>query len=352
MITAALDRRAFLRISALAGGGMVVAAYFEPIGLLAQRGGPAPPLAPFAFISIALDGTVTITGKNPEIGQGVKTTLPMLIAEELDVVWASVRVVQGDFDAKYGSQSAGGSRAVPSNWTPMRQVGAAARAQILAAAAAAWSVPVGELSTASGRVRHAGSNRSATYGSLASAAAALPAPDLASLPLKAPSDYKIIGTSITGVDTPAHVTGKPLYGMDFKLPNMLYAVFEHCPAFEGKAVSANLDEIKALPGIRHAFIVEPAPGVSGGVAIVADLWWNAQNARKSLKVVWDNGPAAADSSAKFAAQADALSKQPAQHSRRADGDVTAAFARPPKSAKTRMCCTATAAAPSATAGSN
>jgi isoquinoline 1-oxidoreductase beta subunit len=328
MSTGTLDRRAFLRVSALAGGGLVVAAYFEPFELLAQRG-PAAPLVPSAFVSIGLDGTVTVVGKNPEIGQAMKTTLPMLIADELDVDWASVRVVQGDLDAKYGGQSAGGSRGVPSNWMPMRQVGAGARAQILAAAAQQWSVPATELTTASGRVTHAASNRSATYGSLAALAATLPAPDIATLRLKDPKDFKIIGTPVKGVDTAAIVTGKPLYGIDIKVPGMLYAVFEHCPAFEGKAISANLDEIKAMPGVKHAFIVDPIMNgtaflASGGVAIVADLWWNAQQARKSLKVVWDNGPAAADSSTAFAAKAAELSKLPAQRSLRADGDFNAA----------------------------
>lgn len=333
MSIASVDRRAFLRVSALAGGGLVIAAYFDQPALLAQRGGQAapPPLDPDAFVSIATDGTVTIIGKNPEIGQGVKTMLPMLIAEELDVEWSSVRVVQGDLDAKYGGQSAGGSRATPTVWLPMRQVGAGARAQILAAAAASWGVPAAELTTRAGRVMHAASNRSGTYGSFAAAAAALPAPDLTTLKLKDPKDFTIIGKSITGVDTKAIVTGQPLFGIDIKVPNMLHAVFQHCPVFEGKAVSANLDEIKALPGVKHAFILEPvmngtAVVSSGGVAIVADQWWNAQNARKALKVTWDNGPAAADSSTAFAAKALELSKSAAHQSRRADGDFTRAVA--------------------------
>ncbi|MEZ5318941.1 MAG: molybdopterin cofactor-binding domain-containing protein [Vicinamibacterales bacterium] len=333
MSTATVNRRTFLRVSALAGGGMMVAAYLEPVGLLAQRGGrgSAPPLDPDAFVTIATDGTVTIVGKNPEIGQGIKTMLPMLIAEELDVDWDVVRVVQGDLDSsKYGAQSAGGSRATPSNWTPMRQVGAAARAQLLAAAAEQWRVPVTELTTASGRVMHASSSRSAGYGQLASAAARMPQPDLETLQLKDPKDYKIIGTAVTGVDTPALVRGARLFGIDVKRPGMKYAVFEHCPVFEGSAVRANLDAIKAMPGITHAFIVEPQPGVSGGVAIVADQWWYAENARKSLQVTWDNGPAATDSTARFDAEAKALSARPAESSIRADGDAAAALGRAAK----------------------
>ena len=333
MSTATVDRRAFLRVSAIAGGGMMIAAYFEPIELLAQqgRGGgpPAPPLEPNTFISIAADGKVTIIGKAPEIGQGMKTMLPMAIAEELDVDWTDVKVEQGDFNAKYGPQSAGGSRGTPTNYEPMRRVGAAARAQLLAAAAATWNVPVAELTTKSGKVMHAASNRSIGYGPLAADAAKLPVPDLASLKLKDPKSFTIIGKSIGGVDTPAIVTGKPLFGIDVKRPGMLYAVFEHCPVFEGKATSANLDEIKKLPGVKHAFIVEGGtvnPGASSGVAIVADTWWQAQTARKSLKVVWDNGPAAGDSSVGFAAKAAEFSKGAPQASLRADGDVAAALA--------------------------
>src|SRR5262252_9597892 len=136
MSTAVMNRRGFLKVSALAGGGLVIAAYLEPVSdLLAQgRGAPPAPLVPNAFIKIARDGTVTIIGKNPEIGQGIKTTLPMLIAEELDVDWKSVKVEQGDLDPKYGAQSAGGSTAVPGNYMAMRQIGAAARQMLVAAA--------------------------------------------------------------------------------------------------------------------------------------------------------------------------------------------------------------------------
>src|SRR5580765_6965154 len=168
MSIATIDRRSFLRISAIAGGGLMIAAYIDPItNVLAQGRQGGPPLVPNSFIKIAPDGRVTIIGKNPEIGQGIKTTLPMLIAEELDVDWSSVTVEQGDLDAKYGAQSAGGSTAVPQNYNGMRQIGAAARQMFVSAAATSWNVPEGELTTGSGKVMHAASKRSIGYGELA-----------------------------------------------------------------------------------------------------------------------------------------------------------------------------------------
>jgi isoquinoline 1-oxidoreductase beta subunit len=326
-----VDRRSFLRISALAGGGLAIAAYFDPIsGLFAQGPGrgAAPALAPNAFIKVARDGKVTIIGKNPEIGQGVKTTLPMLIADELDVDWASVIVEQGDFDPKYGGQCAGGSTAVPQTGMPMRQVGAAARQMFVSAAAATWNVPEAELTTASGKVIHAASKRTVGYGELAEKALAMTPPDPTSVKLKDPKDFKIIGKSTNGVDVPGIVVGKPMFSIDAAVPGMLYAVYQRCPVFAGKVASANLDEIKAMPGVKNAFVVEGGTalaGLVGGVAVVADSWWLAQKARQALKVTWNEGPTASDSSVAFAAKAKSMSAgTPAQVNRK-DGDLDAAF---------------------------
>ena len=325
-----LDRRNFLKVSALAGGGFMLATYLEPLDLFAQgRGGNQTPLDPNAFVSIDANGIVTITAKNPEIGQGVKVTLPMLIAEELDADWKDVRIVQADLNpTKYGTQSAGGSTAVPGAWTPMRQMGGAARQMLIAAAAQQWSVPEAEITTTPGKVVHAASNRSAGYGQFAAAAAKLPAPALASLTLKDPKNYRIIGTPMPGVDNHKIVTGQVLFGSDITVPGMLYAVYQRCPVIGGKAVSANLDEVKAMPGIKHAFIV--ADGVGGGsmsgVAIVGDTWWYADNARKKLKVVWNDGPTANDSTVAFSKRAASMVTQAPQSTTRADGDADAALA--------------------------
>ena len=294
MKTRSINRRAFIQVTAIGGGGMVLGLYFKPSALAQTQPAPvqaapaqaAPPVIPLpsSFIRIAPDGTVTIMAKNPEIGQGVKTSLPMVIADELDVDWQDVRVEQADLDnTKYSNQSAGGSNSTPLSWNPMRQVGAAARQMLIAAAAQTWAVPESECTTSSGKVLHAATKRSLGYGKLAAKAATLTPPDLQKVKLKDPKDYKIIGTPQRGVDNFAIVTGKPIYGIDFTLPGMLWAVFAKCPVFGGKVVSANLDAIKASPGVRHVFVVEGGTDLSGllsGVAIVADRWWQAKTARE------------------------------------------------------------------------
>jgi len=331
------SRRMFLKASATAGGGLLLQAVLPPVirpALAAEDGQPGDSAPLNAFIRIAPDGEVTIMSKNPEIGQGIKTMLPMVIAEELDVDWKNVRIEQARLDeAKFGRQFAGGSMATPLNYEPLRRVGAAGRQMLIAAAARQWGVAASECETTNGVVSHPASARSLAYGSLAAQAAAMPVPDLASLPLKDPKDFKIIGQPIPGVDNPKIVTGQPLYGIDVTVPGMLYAVFEKCPVFGGKLKSANLDAVKALPGIVDAFIVRASEanrsgdpqGVNDGVAIVAKSWWVANKARERLDITWDEGQAAAQSSTGFAADAAKLSKQtPASYLRR-DGDTAEAL---------------------------
>jgi isoquinoline 1-oxidoreductase beta subunit len=330
-----VNRRSFLRVTSLAGGGILLGLVAKPPKASAQFGPAAPPV-PNNFIRIDPDGTVTIMAKDPEVGQGVKTMLPMLIAEELDADWKMVKIEQTDFDdTKYAMQFAGGSLATPFNWEPMRRVGAAGRQLLVSAAAKSWGVPEAECSTAAGRVMHGGSNKSVGYGEIASKAAAMPAPDLQKVKLKDPKNYTIIGKSQRGYDVPKIVTGKPLFAIDFTLPDMLFAVYQKCPVFAGKVVSANLDEIKAMPGVRHAFVVdgmvkggtvvEQDPGLEPGVAIVADSWWQAQSARKKLQVKWDEGHGASQSSVAFAAKAAEIAKQPPAKTLRKDGDPDAAL---------------------------
>ncbi len=327
-----LNRRSFLQVTALAGGGLLLGTFVEPETAAAQQPpSPQAPLSPNAFIRIASDGTVTLISRNPEIGQGIKNMLGMLIAEELEVDWKTVKVEQADLDAKYGMQTTGGSRAASNNWVPMRQVGAAGRQMLIAAAAKNWGVNESECYAKNGRVYHRATDRSFGYGELAAKAAAMPPPDLQSLKLKEAGSYNIIGQRTSGVDVPNITTGKPIYGMDFTMPGMLFAAYQKCPVLGGKVVSANLDEIKKLPGVKDAFILEGSakiaplmegdPGLEPGIAIVADTWWLAQSARKKLNVKWDEGSAASQSTADFAKRADELSKQAPARTLRNEGNV-------------------------------
>src|SRR5947207_11249820 len=353
-----LDRRSFIKISALAGGGILTGFYTEN-GLLAQQRGAAPaptPINPNTYIKVHPDNTFTIVAKNPETGQGIRNSLPTIVADEFDVDWKQVKIEQSDRDDKYArdmgaptvGQREGGSTATPQTYQPMSNVGATARAMMVAAAAKRWNVPAAELITGSGVVTHKPSKRTATYASLAETALNMPVPELSTVKLKDPKDFKIIGKGTPGVDNFAIVTGKPAFSIDVNSPDMLFAVYEKCPVFGGKVMSANLDEIKKLPGVKHAFIVDapplrpaPAPGAppagpnvnwASGVAIVADNWWLANNARKSLKVVWYEGPVDMTSSAGYLAQGKQLASTQASQTppcggpRSAkDGDAGAAF---------------------------
>ena len=268
------------------------------------------------------DGSILIYSKGPEIGQGIKTAFAMIVAEELDADWSRVRVEQARIDpAVYGRQSAGGSRSIPASWDQLRRAGAAARSMLVAAAAKEWGVPESECRTEKSRVLHAPSKRELGYGELANRAAAMPVPDDSRLKLKDRKDYVLLGTRVGGVDNRALVTGKPLFGIDQSVPGMLYAVFEKCPAVGGKVLDANLDEVKTLPGVKDAFVIEGNGNVTEvmpGVAIVATSTWAAFSARKKLRVRWDESNASKDSwkqsmarAAEVASQAPAAIVRPA-----------------------------------------
>ncbi|HUD90719.1 xanthine dehydrogenase family protein molybdopterin-binding subunit [Sphingobium sp.] len=325
MSVAILSRRGFISASLLAGGGLL----FD-LNLSVARAADGTPIILTAFIRILPDNRVVIGAKNAEIGQGAKTMLPMMIAEELDVDWSQVTIEQTHADVKiFGGQTAGGSRTTPREWLPSRQAGAAARAMLVAAAAAQWNVAPDTLTTASGKVSDPKSGKSANYASLAVAAAKLPAPDPAKLKLKEPAAFRIIGQSIGGVDTPAIVAGKPLFGIDTKLPGMLHAVLEVCPAFGGTFKSANLDAVKALPGIEHVLLIKgdgtPESGFDG-VAILSKSWWSANQARETLQVEWEMGAVSGFSTEGYAAQAAEKRKSKADGDIVRTGDIAAAFA--------------------------
>ena len=329
-MTTTISRRRFLGATIVAGGGLLLGFRLSPAGATEPLvDAITNEFVPNAWIRITPDNVITLIAQNPEIGQGVKAMLPMLIADELDAEWSGVRIEQGGYDpAKFTGQFAGGSNATPSHWLPMRRVGAAARAMLVTAAARSWGVSESECETRDSAVHHRASGRSRTYGELGTEAAQVTPPDLETVPLKDPSNFRIIGTNVRNVDNLAIVTGRPLYGIDLTLPGMLHAVYVKCPVFGGTVAGANLDEVRALPGVRHAFVLEGGTalnGLLGGVAILADTWWQANSARRTLRVDWNEGETAAQGSEGFARQAAVLSQQPPERSLRTDGDVAAAL---------------------------
>ncbi|MES2692057.1 MAG: molybdopterin cofactor-binding domain-containing protein [Verrucomicrobiota bacterium] len=325
-----MQRRDFLKLTGLAGGGLALGFYIRSGGSAAgaEQAASGGNFTPNAFVRIAPSGAVTIVSKQPEMGQGVKTSLPMIIAEQLEVPWKDVTIEQGDFDTpRYGNQGAGGSQSTPSNYDNFHLLGATARTMLVEAAAQTWSVPASECRAEAAKVLHT-SGKSLTYGQLVAKASTLPVPDKSAVKLKEAKDFKLLGKRISQVDSPQIVTGKPLFGIDMKLPGMLYAVYAKCPAFGGKVVSANLDDIKKLPGVKDAFILAGGSKVKElvpGVAIVADSTWAAFSARKQLKVTWDEGKVATESWSDFVTQAREKASTPGKTLRK-DGDVDGALA--------------------------
>lgn len=320
-----VGRREFMQLTGLVGGGLMLS--FALPAVATGRGGSqgATALAPNGFLRID-EGGILIYAKNPEIGQGVKTSMPMIVAEELDAAWEDVAVEQAPIDAAvYGPQFAGGSMSIPMNWDRLRHAGATARAMLLGAAAARLGVSPADLRTQDSHVIHSGGKLA--YTELAAEAAAMPVPEAESLALKKRGEYRLLGRRITGVDNDALVRGEPLFGIDKTLPGMKYATYQKCDAIGGKVKSANLEAIKAMPGVHDAFVLEGnanAMELAPGVAIVADSTWAAIRAKRALEVEWDEAEAATDSWSDAAARAAAL--QGEAGTQVVDvGDVNAAF---------------------------
>ncbi len=326
-----VSRRSFLRVSALAGGGFALSLALPGTGWAQAAQAiddTAKVFTPGPFIKITPENIITILAKNPETGQGVKTSLPMIVAEELDVDFSQVVIEQAALRGDVGAQFAGGSRSTPDNYMMLRRAGATARAMLIEAAAQAWGVRASELSTDKGTVVHKATGRVLTYGQLATRAAMLPIPDERSVKLKNEDEFTVLGARVGGIDNPAIVTGKALFGIDQKLPGMVYASFTKCPTYGGKVIRANLDEIKSLPGVKDAFVLEGTNNVSGlqpGVAIIATSTWAAFSAKQKLQVTWDESAGLDHSSEVYARKAEELAKAGGATVRN-DGDCAAAFA--------------------------
>ena len=302
---ASLSRRGFLKASGGATACFSLASFVPLSQAAAQETGEHLELN--AFVEISPDGAIRIYSHVPEKGQGIRTSLPMIIAEELGADWNDVTVVKAPFnEAVYGIQRAGGSTSTPREWNPMRQAGAAARVMFVSAAAERLGVAPTLLYTENSQVINRQSGESIAFAELVMEAAQQPIPDIESLVFKDRSDYRIIGTHVGDVDNHIIMTGGNLYGSDLQLEGMLYAAYEKCPATYGRVVSANLDFIKTLPGVLDAFVVQGndnAGELLDGVAIVARSTWQAFQAKQQLEVEWDTSAASVDDSEAIFAQA-------------------------------------------------
>ena len=300
IIKTSVGRRSFLKSSAMAGGGMMLGfSWLASCQSKTEEEVLAMPKEWFeinSYLKIGDNGVVTMYSPNPEFGQNVRTSMPMLIAEELDMDWDKVIVEQAPYHPKkYGFQFTGGSRGIMSRWEPLRMAGASARQMLRQAAAQAWEVPVEEITTEAGVLHHKASGKSANYGAMASAAAKIPVPE--EVELKAVKDFKIIGTSRKNVDGKSIVTGKPMFGVDYHKEGMLIAMIEHPPAFGMTLKSIDDAEAKTMPGIKEIVTIKSyKDGFEKGgfdvnafpeiVAIVGNSTWEVMQAKKKLKVEW------------------------------------------------------------------
>jgi isoquinoline 1-oxidoreductase beta subunit len=323
------SRRSFITVSLAATGGLLVSMRTEAFGAQTPAAAPTAPLGfPTDYIQIDPDDRILIWSAQPEMGEGTKTSLPMIVADELDADWRLVRIDDASLDAKYGGQGVGGSDAIRSDWDRMRRVGATARALLVAAAAAQWNVPAGDCDTTAHVVRHAASNREARFGSLAARAATLTVPR--DVPVKDPSRYRLIGTRVNGADNHKVVTGQPLFGIDVRLPNMKYAAVAKCPVFNGRPLEIDATAARQVPGVRDIVEIKGHDNptvLMPGVAVVADSTWAAFKARDALVIQWDEGPYANESDATLIEQFQTLLAAPPatlHHSGRVDDALAAA----------------------------
>jgi isoquinoline 1-oxidoreductase subunit beta len=273
-----LSRRDFLTAGAAAGAGLVIGFYLPRNGSSSKNG-----FTPNAYLRISPDDRITVVVARSEMGQGVWTSLPMILAEELEADWKKISIEQAGASMLYGDQSTGGSASVRTAWDPMRKAGAQAREMLITAAALEWRVPRSACKPEGGYVVHASSSRKLSYGRLAEKAAALAVPT--DPPLKQAKDYKIVGQRLPRLDTPDKVAGKAGYGIDFRVPGMKYACVARCPVFGGKVANFDDKDARKIAGVTYVGKIGDS-----SVAVVADSVWSAMQGRRALNVTWDEGP--------------------------------------------------------------
>ncbi|WP_228235586.1 xanthine dehydrogenase family protein molybdopterin-binding subunit [Allomuricauda sp. M10] len=342
LVKTKIGRRAFIRNTGLAGGGLVLGFNWLASCKMTPEQVSSLPKEWFnlnGFLKVGDNGLVTIMSPNPEIGQNVKTAMPMIIAEELDVAWKDVIVEQAPLNTDiFTRQLAGGSQSIRQGWESLRMAGATARHMLKEAAAKAWEVPAGEITTKEGQLMHEASGKSAGYGEMASAATAIEVPE--EVELKDINTFSIIGTDKKNVDGPKIVTGQPLYGLDIQREGMLTAMIVHPPAFGMKYKSMNAESVKSMPGIKDVFHFEVYPetvekqwsdggGIPELVAIVGNSTWECMQAKKALQIEWEE-VLKLESTAYHDEALAALMDKPTEQPARKDGDVEAAFKKAAK----------------------
>ncbi len=315
------ERRGFLKVSALASGGLLIGFHLPLASRVGEAAAAGNDFVPNAWIRIDADDSVTLRVASSEMGQGVYTAIPMLLAEELECDWARIKVEMAPVDKAYtnpliGQQLTGGSTAVRAFWTPLRQAGAAGRDLLIRAAAQNWKVKEDECRAENGVVLHKTSKRKATYGELAAKAATLPVPT--EVFLKEPGEFKRIGKSTPRLDTPLKVNGSAVFGMDVMMPGLLTAVVARCPVFGGKPKKFDATKAKSVPGVRQVL------SIHSGIAVVADSFWAAQQGRAVLAVEWDEGAHAKLNSAAIRKQLQQALKKKGVNARN-EGDAAKAF---------------------------
>ena len=332
--TQILNRRTFLKTGA-AGGAALLIGFHLPAHASSDpaQAQEKPPINPLnAWVRITPDNRVTLILAKSEMGQGIMTALPMILAEELCLDWSKVSVEQAPTNPKIYDLGTGGSGSVAGSWLPLRQAGAAAREMLIAAAAKKWEVSDDTCKAENGYVVHGHPQRSYTYGELVAVAALLPIPDFNKVPLKNSHDFTILGHDTHRVDAAEKATGKAKFGIDARPAGLLYAVIARCPVFYGKVASFDAAKAKAVPGVRDIFQIETSgrgASTNGGVVVLADNSWAAIQGRKALDVKWDEGPAASESTEELHNEFVANAAKPGGIIRN-DGDADSALASAPK----------------------
>lgn len=323
-----MKRRNFIQISSLISTGLLLE--FQ-LACTPEKTLPIKEYSLNAFLRIGSDNSISILAKNPEIGQGVKTALPMIIAEELDVAWQQVRVEHAGYNPDLGGQFAGGSTAISSNWDNLRKVGATARYLLIQAAAKRWSVEAKDCQTQEGKVFHEDSGRSLSYGEIASLAAEFEVPE--EVPLKDPADFSIIGKSIPAVDLKEIVSGQALFGIDAKPIGAYVAVVAKCPVFGGTVKSFDPSESKKLEGVIDVIEIPAEKNPTrrrNGIAVIAKDTWTAIKARKLLKIEWEESSELYQSTADLKAEMQEKINKTGEIKLRNDGNVVKAFSQSTK----------------------